>query len=208
MAASGELRAAPAGRWPRALLLGLLIGLHAALLLLPRQVLHVHHQRPLALIYLPQPKAATPETIREKTQRVPPRALSPRPISAPRPASSSAAPATSPPIDWDSEAAITLLHQEQLTNAPQARSLDDHKGHDHQDGMGLSSHEAPQFGWDDKAIHRFDTRGAVPVIHLSDRCVLPLGPMIPLPICGFGKKIEARGDLFEHMRDPPAGPQP
>jgi hypothetical protein len=38
--------------------------------------------------------------------------------------------------------------------------------------------------------------------------VLPLGPFIPLPVCGFGNKIEPRGDLFEHMRDTLGAAQP
>ena len=39
------------------------------------------------------------------------------------------------------------------------------------------------------------------LIRLNDRCVLVFAVMV-LPICQIGK-IPARGDLFEHMDDPP-----
>lgn len=194
-----------AGR--RAALLALLIALHASLLLLPRQVLHRYRQEPLALIYLPQPHASR-EAAKPAPTRAPARASAVQPITPPIAAAPSEVTQNPPPhIDWDSEVSITVQHQTELANAPKPRSLDDHRGHHHQDGVGLNSHEAPQFGWNETAIHRFDTRGEIPIIRLSDRCILPLGPFIPLPMCGFGKKIEPRGDLFEHLKDTPA-PEP
>jgi hypothetical protein len=206
------LRDLPGIRWPRAGLFGLLILLHAAVLLLPPETLRLSRGEPLALIYLPAP---------DVSGRGPPRRTANKPVPS-RKVSSQAAPslpirrgqsgASDPTtsIDWDREASITAENQALRANESHPRSLDDHRGHgDHQDGIGLSSREPIEFGWDQTAIHRFDTRGEIPIIRLSDRCVLPLslGPFIPLPWCGFGKKIEARGDLFEHMRDAPAAAQ-
>jgi hypothetical protein len=203
------LRVSPGIRWPRAALLCLLTGLHAAILLLPPQTLRVFPQEPLALISLPEPKVQRQEPPPAK-HPARPRSETTKAITlVPTSPADQRATEPIPRIDWDSEASISAEHQAQLANAPRPRSLDDHKGHgDHHDGLGLSSHYAPEFGRDQKVIHRFDTRGDIPLIRLSDRCVLPLGPFIPLPSCGFGKKIEPRGDLFEHMRDTLPAAQP
>jgi hypothetical protein len=49
------------------------------------------------------------------------------------------------------------------------------------------------FHWYEAGIHRIDTRGPLPVLHLNDRCALLL---FVLPACLLGH-MEARGDLFE-----------
>jgi hypothetical protein len=52
---------------------------------------------------------------------------------------------------------------------------------------------ASTFRWYDAGIHRIDTRGPLPVLHLNDRCALIL---FVLPACLIGH-IETHGDLFE-----------
>jgi hypothetical protein len=197
-------------RYSRVALFALLFLAHAALLwLMQASVPGTHRpgqEAPLALVFLPPPirsgeaahrRAAAAPNARARERRLPGTPAAPRP---------EALTLIPPRIDWSAEADIVARQQSELANAPQPRSLDDHHRHsEHRDGVGLNSHSPPEFGWHDAAIHRFDTRGGVPVIHLSDRCVIavPLGPYLPLPVCGFGKKIEPRGDLFEHMRDEP-----
>ena len=58
-----------------------------------------------------------------------------------------------------------------------------------------SPHPAPasSFRWYDAGIHRFDTRGPVPVWHLNDRCVVVA---LIFAACALGH-IEIHGDLFE-----------
>jgi hypothetical protein len=60
----------------------------------------------------------------------------------------------------------------------------------------------PQFGWarwHTERVHTLEQGGIL--IHLSERCVVVVS-VIAMPMCRFGK-IEARGDLFDHMNDPP-----
>jgi hypothetical protein len=52
----------------------------------------------------------------------------------------------------------------------------------------------PSFRWYDAAIHRIDTRGPLPILHLNQRCVMLL---FILPACAIGH-IDSRGDLFEN----------
>jgi hypothetical protein len=49
------------------------------------------------------------------------------------------------------------------------------------------------FRWYDAGIHRIDTRGPLPVLHLNDHCVMILFIM---PACLIGH-IDIHGDLFE-----------
>jgi hypothetical protein len=49
------------------------------------------------------------------------------------------------------------------------------------------------FRWYDAGIHRIDTRGSIPVLHVNERCVL-LAFIIPACVIGH---IEAHGDLFD-----------
>jgi hypothetical protein len=117
--------------------------------------------------------------------------------SEPSPATRSGA------IDWSAEAELVARQSAARGSGPHERSLDDHSTHgNHQNGLGLSSHERPQFGWYYAGTHRFDTTSGLPVINLSDNCVIPIGALIPLPLCRIGK-IPPRGDLFKHMHDTP-----
>ena len=49
------------------------------------------------------------------------------------------------------------------------------------------------FRWYDAGIHRIDTRGSIPVLHVNERCVLIA---FVIPACAIGH-IEVHGDLFD-----------
>lgn len=49
------------------------------------------------------------------------------------------------------------------------------------------------FRWYDAGIHRIDTRGSIPVLHVNERCVLVA---FIIPACAIGH-IEVHGDLFD-----------
>jgi hypothetical protein len=63
------------------------------------------------------------------------------------------------------------------------------------DARNPHPHAASSFRWYEAGIHRIDTRGPIPVLHLNDRCVL-IGFVFPLCLIGH---IETHGDLFDHM---------
>jgi hypothetical protein len=60
----------------------------------------------------------------------------------------------------------------------------------------------PEFGWSHSRIHRVESLAdGGSIIWINDRCFIAAVGLIPLPFCRIGK-IAARGDLFEHIRDP------
>jgi hypothetical protein len=87
------------------------------------------------------------------------------------------------------------------------------------DAFSLSPHphvlpgpvaRGPAFGWDNSVTHRVeepDNPGDGTVVHLNDRCELLIFLQLSLPkaSCKLGR-MESRGDLFEHLHDPPAPP--
>jgi hypothetical protein len=61
---------------------------------------------------------------------------------------------------------------------------------------------APEFGWSHAATNRIEPlEDGGTMVWINDRCAIVFAVFI-FPVCSLGK-IEARGDLFEHMRDPP-----
>ncbi|MFL6601478.1 MAG: hypothetical protein ACJ8R9_09110 [Steroidobacteraceae bacterium] len=72
---------------------------------------------------------------------------------------------------------------------------------------GSTDDSKPRFGWNHAATHRIEeipTGGLL--INISDRCVIAWA-ILPLAFCRIGK-IPVRGDLFEHMQDPPPAGEP
>jgi hypothetical protein len=112
------------------------------------------------------------------------------------PDSSADAPPKPPSIDWQQEA------QTAAARAADALEMERRKGKLAPDPRFARPTPRREFGWDQSQIHRVE---ALPeggtIIHLNDRCSLVLNGFI-LPVCKIGK-IEARGDLFEHMGDAP-----
>ncbi len=102
-------------------------------------------------------------------------------------------------IDWHAEAASTAIHETEREVAEErSRNVFNHATspafHDRE--------KAPEFHWDYAATHRVETsqEGGY-LIHLNDQCVLVIAVMF-MPACTL-EKPAARGDLFEHMKDPP-----
>jgi hypothetical protein len=72
---------------------------------------------------------------------------------------------------------------------------------------GSTDDSKPRFGWNHAATHRIEeipTGGLL--INISDRCVIAWA-ILPLAFCRIGK-IPVRGNLFEHMQDPPPPGEP
>ena len=60
-----------------------------------------------------------------------------------------------------------------------------------------------RFGWSEVATQRFRVVNGVPILRINERCAVAF---FILAGCMIGK-IEARGDLFQHMHDPPPAGQ-
>jgi hypothetical protein len=60
----------------------------------------------------------------------------------------------------------------------------------------------PQFGWDRSHTQRFETTPQGLLVMLNDRCGIIVNPLGVAGGCALGH-IPMRGDLFDHMRDPP-----
>jgi hypothetical protein len=59
----------------------------------------------------------------------------------------------------------------------------------------------PQFGWSHAATHRLESFPGGMILNLTDRCAIVFSIML-IPVCKVGD-MEPRGDLLEHMDDPP-----
>jgi hypothetical protein len=72
---------------------------------------------------------------------------------------------------------------------------------------GSTDDTKPRFGWNHAATHRVEElpNGGV-LININDRCVIAW-VIFPFPLCKVGK-MPSRGDLFKHMKDPPALVEP
>lgn len=195
----------------RSSLLLALIAVHAVLLAIAaRSRLYVRSQSedaPIEWLNLtpaptpvPPPATARPSGSSASQRRATIRKEENNAITLPAEPSLAATPGA---IDWSAEAELVARQSAARSSGPHEHSLDDHSKHgNHQSGLGLNSHEKAEFGWYYAGTHRFDTTSGLPVINLSDNCVIPIGALIPLPLCRIGK-IPPRGDLFKHMHDTP-----
>jgi len=62
----------------------------------------------------------------------------------------------------------------------------------------------PGLAWNHARTHRVEALpGGVTVINVNDHCAIAFVWVLPFFACQLGK-IPTRGDLFEHLRDPPA----
>jgi hypothetical protein len=103
--------------------------------------------------------------------------------------------AVSSKIDWygqlEAAAAATLASDER--HERQLGALVRPYQPEHDPG-NPSATDLKDFRWYDAGVHRIDTRGPVPVLHLGDRCVLIA---FVVPVCAIGH-IETYGDLFDN----------
>jgi hypothetical protein len=108
---------------------------------------------------------------------------------------------TLPSIDWSLESELAAQRQVDAVEAARRRGRG-FPAYDEDRKLAATAPPAPEFGWDRARTHRIEpipTGGTI--IHINDRCFVVISGLI-MPVCKLGK-IEARGDLFEHMDDTP-----
>jgi hypothetical protein len=95
-----------------------------------------------------------------------------------------------PAIDWRRDAAAIAREHAEAAEAAREPSKDD------------PAKPQAEFGWSHSATHRIEPmEGGGFVVWINDKCGVAVAGLA-MPFCMFGKK-PARGDLFEHMDDPP-----
>jgi hypothetical protein len=103
-------------------------------------------------------------------------------------------------IDWAKEAerAAAREIEEAEAAARRAAALAHEKT---PSSLALPPPPSPQFGWSHAATHRLESFPGGLILNLTDRCAIVFSIML-IPVCKMGV-MEPRGDLFEHMHDPP-----
>lgn len=124
------------------------------------------------------------------------------PVETNSPATSDPAVVSTPApshVDWAGEAQLAAQRgaDAQVLLDKQAAALDSryHK-------LPVPAPRQPEFGWYYAGTHRVEPlpQGGF-LLNINDRCAVAVVIMI-MPMCKFGK-IEARGDLFQHMKPTP-----
>jgi len=163
-----------------------------ALLVSDRHVRVESPERQTVLVFLPGRQAKSPplETVPPGPLRLP--ELSPPSITAPQliapPQRDDAG--VPPAIDWRRDAEAIAREHAQAAEAGRESSKDE------------PAKPKPEFGWSHSATHRIEPmEGGGFVVWINDKCGVAVAALA-MPFCMFGKK-PARGDLFEHMDDPP-----
>jgi hypothetical protein len=99
-------------------------------------------------------------------------------------------------IDWSAQLAVAAKAEvDGEKRAAQQRGALTRQYDLEEDPLDPNRDGDQSFHWYDAAIHRIDTRGPLPILHLNQRCVMLL---FILPACAIGH-IESRGDLFQNM---------
>ncbi len=104
-----------------------------------------------------------------------------------------------PAIDWAEEARLAASRQlDSLDRSRNRRAGIEASGID----LAAPPKPKPEFGWSHAQTHRIEPlpEGGT-LIWINERCFLVISGGL-LPLCKLGK-IQARGDLFEHMHDAP-----
>jgi hypothetical protein len=162
----------------------------------------------LVFLLLPAPPALplSRRVLQPESATLRPRYMPPRGHPAPPAITEKPADETPPlSVDWTAEAERSAEEQARLAADAHHRPLDSHApGADLEGGLGPYQDKKSDFGWYHARIHRVEKlKGGGSIIWINDRCFIPVVGLaiIPFPFCGIGK-IPARGDLFDHMRDP------
>jgi len=179
----------------RAALFALALLIHVGLIALLVSDRHARVESPerqTVLVFVQGPHSKRPPV--EIVPPLPPRLpeLSPPSVMAPQliaPPQRDQAGAP-PSIDWHRDAEEIARERAQAAAAGGEPSKED------------PAKPKPEFGWSHSATHPVEPLdGGGFVVWFSDRCGVTIATLA-LPFCMFGKK-PARGDLFEHMSDPP-----
>lgn len=188
---------------PRALVLAVVVAVHAGVLLLlivetRSRLVRVEAETAPLVVLLLQPAESHPAAhSRTRAAAVRERAAAAPAIETPAPPAP-AAPGTA--IDWAAEASTSATRQVEADEqrARQARALLPGTG-----GMFAARAKRPQFHWNHAHTHRIEPQpGLATVIHLNDQCAVVLFLIFPFAGGCALEKPPVRGDLFEHMHDP------
>jgi hypothetical protein len=109
-------------------------------------------------------------------------------------------PPRSPSVDWSRASGLAAQRQVEAMEAARRRDRG-FTAHDASRNLAPPLPPRPEFHWNSAQTDRIEPIPGGTIIHLNDRCVLVISGLI-MPACSLGK-IEARGDLFEHMHDTP-----
>ncbi len=111
------------------------------------------------------------------------------------------APPPAPSIDWSRESQLVAERQVDALEASRRQARGFTPGEQDRNRV-MPSPRAREFGWDRAHTQRIEPiPSGGTLIRLNDRCAVVLSGFI-FPVCTIGK-IQARGDLFEHMDDTP-----
>jgi hypothetical protein len=189
-------------------LLAVVVGAHLlallALLVLTRtQLARRVEETPLIVVLLAPGAAAgaggTPSRQRAVAPASGARAAPPERTAVPP---ATPAPLTgSPATDWVAEGRAAA--QRQIDEDERARRQVAAFGPRRSDAFASPKHKS-EFHWDYARTHRVEPLpGGIGVaLNVNDHCAVVLFWLIPMAGCTIGE-IPARGDLFDHMRDPP-----
>ncbi len=132
------------------------------------------------------------QTANQENTPQPPRSIAPPPIDTSTATTLPAVPGAG--IDWSAQlkdAAAAALDRE--AKARQQLGALNRRYVLAADPLNPDRAPASTFRWYGAGVHRIDTRGSLPVLHLNDRCLLV---MFIIPACLIGH-IETHGDLFD-----------
>ncbi|HKS57137.1 MAG TPA: hypothetical protein VJS12_17705 [Steroidobacteraceae bacterium] len=179
----------------RPVLFALALLIHAGLFALLSSERHTRLESPerrTVLVFLPAPPPqsasleVTPPAPPRLPETAPPSATAPE-LFAPRTNQPTQVP---PAIDWRGDAEAIAREHARAAEAGREPEKD------------APAKKKPEFAWSHSATHRIEPmeNGGF-VVWINDRCGVAVSGLA-MPFCMFGKK-PARGDLFEHMDDPP-----
>lgn len=108
-----------------------------------------------------------------------------------------------PPIDWQAQLELAAKHS--ATEADEGIAYRDlSKSMSSAQLAWLKDHHmkpaSPGITWKEPRVEV--TKDGLPIVHISDHCVLVPNYLIPMVFCSIGR-IEPNGDLFKHMHDLP-----
>jgi hypothetical protein len=179
------------------------------LMLLPklrdRGLSYPYDDRPSILFFLPSIGSEEPATPRGQSQSRAPASharqdhsrIKRTPEPPAREPESSSAPVA---IDW-SEAAAAAAGRQVDADEEAARKARAFSAPKAPANLLAAPPAGPKFKWYHARTHRLESiPGGGFMINLNDQCAVVVMIMI-VPVCQIGK-IEARGDLFQHMDDP------
>jgi hypothetical protein len=199
------------GNWQRLIACIAVLAVHAALLMVVRSLrprVGPAGQSEVTALLLMLPAAKVDPSATDKTDHrsaVPQRARradTPAPLQEPAPAADLESGHAPQAIDWAREARQAA---EDEINAEEraARAAPGLSGHRKTPrSLAPAAPPQPQFAWSHASTHRLESvPGGGIILNLTDRCAIVFSYML-IPVCRLGP-MEPRGDLLQHMHDPP-----